>query len=398
MSTFENLVAPLTQEQLLNQAKDKHIANKVPVGSWYSTVNVGLSLTQIVAQLLADLRASVSEIGKSMFIQYATGDGLTLFSESVYNVERNGAQYAVGLVRLISSPASPPYNIVPGQLTVGTQQSGSQQKLYTNTSGGLLVPNSTLDLIFQAVEPGSFYNIPNATALDLKTSLVGVSVSNPIYPPTPDWISQYGAEEESDESLKERDLAHWGAIGRLGNEESMIYFAKLPPAGYTTSPVSQVRVMTNFYSDLVYTGYAPNTITIIVGQDGGNGQLSPGDLAAVRSNYENPVKYGLGNYLFVQNMSFLDINILAVVNAYKNSGLTQDQIYELVANSLIDFQKIIKIGQSIFPQKVGARIEDGSKFAIRNVLLTSPNTVVEPLFYQRPRLLFSPGNLTVNFV
>jgi len=399
MATFDDLVKPITQGEYFNDLMNKHKANGVPTTAWLSTVNVGLSLTQINAQLFADLRESVRNIGQSMFLDYASGAGLTLFAKSFFNIDRQPAQIAKGTVRLISSASAPAYSFAIGDLTIGTRGSASAQKLYTNATAITLAAGAgTADVLFQAVEAGTSYNIANTTPMDLKTSLIGVSVSNPIYPIAPDWINQYGTDGETDESLKERCLAKWSTIGAECNTEAMVFFAKEIPAGYLSSPVTQVRVMENWRTTSLYTGYFPGHVTVIVGQEGGNGQLAPADLAAVAANFENPTKYGIGRTLFVINMEFVDVPVSGTINVYKTAGLSLDQIKLQVAASLADFQTLIKIGQAVYPQKIAARIEDGNKLVIRNVQLTSPSNFVQPLFYQRIRLLTTPTSLIYNLV
>ena len=67
-----------------------------------------------------------------------------------------------------------------------------------------------------------------------------------------------------------------GTIGAECNEEAMIYFALLPPAGYTASPVKYVQVM----SDWLHTQYWPGAVTVVVGSD--TGPLPLIDLTAVQ--------------------------------------------------------------------------------------------------------------------
>jgi hypothetical protein len=392
MSTLSDLITTITQSQYFNELMSKHKANGVPTDSWLSTLNTGLSLTQIDAQLLADLRQSVSTLAASMFLDYASDDGLTLFAQSQYGIDRAGAQFTQGNVRLLSIAGAPVYNFVPGQITIGTQGDTTNQKLYTNLTGGTLNPGSFIDLVFRANEPGSSYNIANATPMDMKTSFAGVTVSNPIYPPTATWITQLGVDEESDDQLKLRCKSRWGTIGAECNNEAMQYFALLPPAGYTASPVKYVRVM----SDWLNGQYWPGAITVIVGNDFGG--LSPTDLAAVRANFENPAKYGIGRILDVRNMEFLDTALVASVNAFVSSGITIPQLEQQVEASLADFQSFIDIGEVVFPEKIGARMEDGNKKAIRDVNLTAPNAPVQPNFYQRVRIRLDLSTITYNLV
>lgn len=398
MTTLNELLAPdnLTalQAAFFSEMIALHKANGVPVDAWLSIVNVGLSQTEINALLFANERLAVSQLARAMFLEYASGDGLTLFARSQYSLERYLAQVTKGTIRLISAPTAPLYNFVPGQVTVGTTGATTSQKLYTNVTGGVLAPNSTLDLVFAAAEAGASYNIPNGTPLDLKTSFVGVTVSNPIYPPGFTWISQAGTDLESDDSLKQRCLARWGTIGAECNEEGILYWTFLAPAGYTASPVRFAKVLSNWTKSTTYTGYWPGLVSVVVGSD--FGPLAPADLIAVRANFENPQKYGIGRQLFLIDMELLNVTVSADVFAFGAAGLTAQQIKDLVIASLVDFESFIDIGESIFPQKIGARIEDANKKVIRNVNMVTPTTVTIPLYYQKVKL--NPGTINVILV
>jgi len=394
MSTLTDLIKTITQGQYFSDIMARHKANGVPVDAWLDTLNTGLSLSQIDAQLLADLRQSVSNMAAAMFLDYASGDGLTLFAKSQYGIDRAGAQYTQGKVRLVSQGGSPVYNIIPGQITIGTQGDTAKQKLYTNISGGILNASSYVDLDFRAMEPGSAYNISNNTAMDMKTSLAGVTVSSPDIYPLGLWKTQIGIDAEPDDKLKERCRARWGTIGAECNEEAMIYFALLPPAGYTASPVKYVRVM----SDWLQMQYWPGAVTVVVGSDAGT--LPIIDLNAVRANYENPQKYGIGRVLDVVNMNLKLVGITATVNVFSSSGASLTDIQAKVEASLADYETLLGIGEVLAPQKIGARMEDADKSAIRDVVLSSPNVMVEPLFYEKVKFDLSPmmSNITYTYV
>jgi hypothetical protein len=295
-------------------------------------------------------------------------------------------------VRLVSQGGSPVYNIIPGQITIGTQGDTAKQKLYTNISGGILNASSYVDLDFRAMEPGSAYNISNNTAMDMKTSLAGVTVSTPDIYPLGSWKTQIGIDSEPDDKLKERCRARWGTIGAECNEEAMIYFALLPPAGYTASPVKYVRVM----SDWLQMQYWPGAVTVVVGSDAG--ALPIIDLNAVRANYENPQKYGIGRVLDVVNMNLKLVSITATVNVFSSSGASLTDIQAKVEASLADYETLLGIGEVLAPQKIGARMEDADKSAIRDVVLSSPNVMVEPLFYEKIKFDLGTSTITYTYV
>ena len=395
MATLEDLLKPIEQPAYLAALLAAHRANGVPVDQWLSSLNLGMSTSEILAFFLSDHRQTQINVASGMFLERASGDALTLLAASTFQLDRQPAQFTRGTVRLVSSAGSPQHIILPGSLTIGVQGEFTNQRLYTNITGGTLPFNGGfVDLDFVAFQPGANYNVPNSTPMDLKTSLVGTSVSNPIYPLTPDWIYQYGTDSEPDESLKARCRTRWSTVGAAASVQALEYWARAVPAGYTASPVTQIRVLGDFRSDNTYTGEYPHVATVVVGQDGGSGSLSPSDLAAVQANFDSPPKYGIGGKVYLKNMEFLDVSLTATIFVYQEIKLATSVIDGLIRESLADFQRQLIPGEAVYPQKIAARMEDANKLAIRNVVLTAPAAVIEPLFYQRARIVIPPGGFT----
>ena len=397
MSTITDLIKGVSEPEYYSDLIAKHKANGVPVDAWLSTNNFGLALTKEMSQLLASLRGSaktpeefigVSYVVASMFLQYAFGDGLTLFAKSQYQTERMPASATQGIMRLVSAPAAPVYNISVGQLTVGS--TSNPALTYINVTGGTLPSGGTLDLVFRATGTGVKFNIQNSQPVVLKTSLAGVTVNNPIYPPSVTWITSVGTEEESDISLKKRCLARWGTVGAECNEEALKWFALLPPPGYTSSPVKYTRVMRNFTITPSVTGHWPGIVSVVLGNDAG--ALTPSDKAAVISNFESPKKYGIGREINYIDMSFLSITINAIVYIYKESGADPLDIKRKVEASLTDFQLFLQIGEIVTVQKIGARMEDADKISIKEVRVTSPSATIIPGYTEK--VIFSIGTIS----
>jgi len=399
MSTVTDLIEGVSQPQYFANLRAKHLANGVPFDSYLDEENLGLSSTAILSQFLAALRGSntdptmlvgVSYVCASLFLQTASGKGLTALSLSQYQNTRQLASATQGIMRLIASPMSPTYNIVPGQLTVGSAD--NDLLTYTNLTGGTLLSGGFLDLTFRATSTGSIFNVANSQTMLLKTVLPGVVISNPIYPPQVTWITLAGTDDESDESLKNRDLNRWGTVGAECNAEALKYWGTLPPAGYTSSPVKYIRVLQNFIISTDRTGHCPNVVSIVLGND--TGALLPMDKTAVQGNYENPQKYGIGRKIYYLDMGFLTATIAGTVYIYKESGADPLFVKKQVEASLEDFELFISIGEIITVQKIGARMESANKLAIKEVVLTMPSATLVPSFTQKVK--FTLG--TINYV
>lgn len=137
MATLADLLTPLTQSQYFTLIMDFMKANGVPVASWTSPRNTGLSLSQISAQFFAALRSSIIDTTRGMFLDYAAGAPLTLFAASQFQLVRTPAQFTEGILTLTSVASAPPYNFAASDLTVGTP-GPSNLRLYSNTEPGSL--------------------------------------------------------------------------------------------------------------------------------------------------------------------------------------------------------------------------------------------------------------------
>lgn len=174
------LIDRITQTTLYQTLTTGMAKLGVDIKAWLDPTNVYLSLTQVVAELFSELRSLIATVADSMYLESATGDGLTAFAKSQYQLDRVPAQPTVGRIVLRSVASAPPYTFTPGQITIGTPGPVSAStRMYSNKAGGSLKPGEMLILEFEAAEPGSAYNIPTGTTLDLKTSFGGVSASNP---------------------------------------------------------------------------------------------------------------------------------------------------------------------------------------------------------------------------
>lgn len=398
MASLQSILSPISQSQYVQQLLTQLQAAGVPTDQFKDSTQIDYAFTQVICQALADDRLSISQIESSVFLQYASGNGLTLFAQSAYQINRLLASPTIGTIRLVSALGSPSYTFLPSDITVGTQGSdASITKLYTNTTGGTLAPGSTLDLTFIAVSPGSSYNIPNSTALVLKTSFAGVSVSNPIFPPETTWIITQGTDTESDARLKLRCTSRWGTLGAGGNEDAYTFWALQPVNGGTTSPVLHVRVVSNFFGLLVKPAYTTVYVT------GPNGPLSNSDLAAVQANFENPQKYPAGFQVLVVNAVDSVVQITGTVYVFRKSNVSLANVQAAVEASLLDYQGTLDIGdQTIYPQKIITWIMsypalmgnvENNISSIRNIDLTTPNSLVNLDYNEYPRLAYTAGNL-----
>jgi hypothetical protein len=398
MSVLSDVLSQKTQSQWLEIIKSKLNANGIPTDAWVSKTNTQLVFAQVMSEILSDLDLSLTQIAASQFLQY-TSDGLKDFvGSSQYQIEPLPATATIIQVRLVSSASTPVYNIIADQLTLGTQGTDpSQVLLYKNITGGTLTTGGTLDLLYQAVLVGSKYNIPNTTILDLKTSLAGVVVSNPLNPVAPSCIINQGADEESLSQYTDRCKSRWGTKGAGGTEDAYRYWALQPINGGTTTPVRKIRVAPSLYQGKQWPGYC----TVFVA--GATGALTGAEINAVQANFDAPQRYPMGNKVFVTNAVQKNVLIQGTVFVYRKANVSLIDIQSAVEQSLQKYQNTLNIGDNgIYPSKIlawifsrpitGANV-DNNIAAIKTIDIVNPVAAVSLNYDEYPNLVYTGGNL-----
>lgn len=101
--------------------------------------------------------------------------GLRKLVRDFYKLQWRDPTFTIENIRLstIGSPAS--YTFNPGDLWVRADDTGNR---YNNIAGGVLTPGLTLDLPFQAENPGSSYSDSAGTITTMVTARAGVQCTN----------------------------------------------------------------------------------------------------------------------------------------------------------------------------------------------------------------------------
>jgi len=166
------------------------------------------SLYHFVSTILAALEVNVAGFMSSGFLDYATGDWLTLLAQQLFGVDRVLATYASTQVTLTNTGGGF-YSIDVGAVTVKSSTNG---KTYRNTSAGTLGPvgggADVVTLDFTADEPGSASSASAAAIDALVTSMLGVTCTNA--------TGAVGLDEEDDASLRDRCRAKLGTLSPNG--------------------------------------------------------------------------------------------------------------------------------------------------------------------------------------
>ena len=192
------------------------------VTSWQSG-GIGLTIAHFLADLVAQYSSTVLQIAKGGFLDYATGNWLTILADNLFDEQRKVSTKTAGTMLLASSAGAPPYTIVPYQIWA-TTPAGHR---FVNTSGGTIASGAgeTLELTWEAESAGAEYNIPSGATLTWVTPLPGVTLTNPSGTGG-DWLSSPGTDEESDDSLKAKCRAKWATRSYQRPAGAYEYWAK----------------------------------------------------------------------------------------------------------------------------------------------------------------------------
>lgn len=212
------------------------------------------------------------------------------------------------------------------------------------------------------------------------------------------WLSQAGAPAQTADILRTLAASRWDTRGGGAGDgappsdaataDALVYWGLQKPAGYAQTPVRHIRIYSNLDPD---TGLASGGVTTVM-LAGPAGALSATDVAAVEALYYNPRKFCWSSRLAVRSAANLVIAVTAVVYVKRASLHSLAQVQGLVEAALTDFQvgtatePGFDIGETVYPQTLGARMADADKIGIRNVDLTVPATPVSATYAQIPVL------------
>ena len=176
-STLDELLNPQSVQQVFNLLLAVYKSNSFPVESW-QTGGVERTRLMAIATVLSDISVNyLPFITGGGFIDYSTGDWLTLLAAQLYDIERNEATFTQGTINLSTvSSASGPYSFSAGDLIVSFTDTGNR---YFNVSSGSLAASNTSDVTFVAEFAGASFADDSNADVTLVTSLPGVVVTNP---------------------------------------------------------------------------------------------------------------------------------------------------------------------------------------------------------------------------
>lgn len=323
--TLAELTTPLTADEVEAAIYAAVEARGAKTTAWKpgAVVRTLIAGVSIVLAAFSSLAALVASGG---FLELATGDWLTLVARYVFGVERIGATFAAGTVRLTNASATP-YSGGADDLIV---RNSTTDAVYRSTEAWSVGASSAADVAIRAVEAGSDGTSPGGEIDELVTTLSGVTVTNS--------TAIVGTDEEEDPALRTRCLERTGALSPNGPKDAYAYAAR----GATTADgdtIGVTRVATQAVGD--------GTVNIWVATDSGEVTGDAGDpgtdLGAVAAAiYEQAEP--LSVEAVVDTATAVTVDVTYELWVYTSSALTEAEVEDLVDEALEDLFANTPIG------------------------------------------------------
>jgi len=205
MPTFsiDELTTPLTTAQVKAAIYRVLATLGINTSSWKpgAVVRTQIAANSLIVAALSQLQ---SDLAHSAFLEFATGDWLTLVARYVYGVERLTATFASGTETLTNTGGGV-FSLGPDDLVFVKPSTG---KTYRNSGSITLGALSTVTVPIAATESGTASSASIGDISQLSTTLLGVTVTNP--------VALVGLDAETDSALRERCYEQLGALSPMG--------------------------------------------------------------------------------------------------------------------------------------------------------------------------------------
>ncbi len=289
----------------------------LPVTSWQALAPIR-TVTASFAQKLSDFSFIIAELIRAGFLDYATGEWLTILAKAVYSVDRGEATFAVGSVELVNTSGATYGPFAAGTFHVANE---ATSKTYNNDDLFSLGPGATIDIDITADEAGSDSSSGPLGIDVLATPLLGVTVSNA--------APVLGADEQDDAGLRVVCRAKLSALSPGGANDAYNYVA-------LTAPTNERITRATTQGD-IETG----EVSVYIATD--TGAPVSGDVEIVQAAIDEqaePVAH------LATAIAATETLIVVEGTAYvqRQDGLTEALVQSNIAVAIADYLKTIPIG------------------------------------------------------
>lgn len=362
-----DLAAQTTPAQALKTLLTWATIAGLPATAWQPG-SVPRALLEGEAVAYADALNLVAAIAKGNVLDLSAGEWLTELARNVYAIERKPAIVARGPA-LVTNNTGAAFSASAGSLLLASTQSTTAFRVLDAIVG--LPDGDTIEVTAQAEAAGLGGNVAVGTITKLITPFPGISVSNPGDGVA--WLTQLGAREESDDSLRLRCRARWPQLG--GGPTELAY------AGWALAidQVQQAKVQAN--RDSTGTTKDGQILVVIAGA---TNPLPIGVVGSVNA-YLTP-RAGLCVQVNVVAASAVNVPISATLYTTPSTLSTaaaaaNDTIRELVASK--------QIGERLYRAEIVEALM--AIVGVGNVVVSSPATDFIPTDMQILSLLTPPS-------
>ncbi len=192
--TVQTLLTPITQQQIISTILAYLKQNNFPVQDFEPGSVTGTMILAFTTALQDYATNSLPLIAAGDYVDYSTGDWLTLLSQQRFGIDRVEATNTIGQIVFDTTASnSGPYSITDGELLIQFNSTGN---IYTNQGAAIIAQGTTTTLNFISQYPNNSLATPTLNYVDatgyssatggitLITSLPGVIVTNPSVPVT----------------------------------------------------------------------------------------------------------------------------------------------------------------------------------------------------------------------
>ncbi len=237
MPSLSDLIKIPTKDEVLEKFVTLLRLANFPVASWHSG-SFQKHTVETESSYFEDLHTSIQKIGKAGFIKLAAEIDeawVDLCAENVFAETRKPAIYTQGAVTVSDTGGIGPITIQPGSFWVANADKSIR---FVNVDAApVVVPlNGSASLSFQGESPGTQWNVGVGAIVEILTPQPGLTVSNPALD-SGTWITQQGADKESNVALVQRCFDKWATIGSGSNDGAYRYYATSSSSEITRAKV-----------------------------------------------------------------------------------------------------------------------------------------------------------------
>jgi uncharacterized phage protein gp47/JayE len=351
--SLSDLISLPTKEQIIDKFVGILRLAGFPTASWQTTSFMRHTV-EGESELYVDLATLIQQIGKGGFIKLAgeVGDSwVDLCAENVFNETRKAAIYTQGKATLTDAAGVGPVTINAGAFWIANEDKSLR---YYNVAGGTLPLGGTLTLTFTAETAGAKWNEGNNALTQILTPQPGVTVNNPALD-TGTWITQQGADAESNTALAQRCMDKWSLVGSGSDDGAYRYHVTS-----VSSEITRARI------------YSPGQGAVRVVVAGSAGPVSSTALAAAAALIESKRPLGVPDVVVLNATS--NVQTLAGT-LYIKVGYDPAAALSAVQSAVNSFGSGLALGSKVSREKIIGAIVGVT--GVDDIELTSPASDVQ---------------------